>query len=401
MSALDSLTSLPVATPPQNSVHHHIAVNARKVILPIIALLSLIVTTPLYADDIMRIHFIDVGQGDATLVELPCGSILIDTGGEKWPKRGRARYESTPHLIDYLTQFFNRRTDLHGRLDLLLLTHAHIDHTRGVADVVSQFSPRNVVFNHADHGSGFDEQKKLMKYGNYSNVGSWYVLERLIDKATGFTNAVVDPINCGSIDPQIRVLWGSVESRPATWGRKDFKNGNNHSVVVRIDFGDASILWTGDLEEGKDTWWTDYDGGIESLIHVYRHTNLLDADVYQVGHHGSHNGTSPELLAEITPELAIISAGPANCERKGFTAYSHGHPREEVVQELEDIITANRSTPASVRTYLGPGRKTPQNLRTVTKAIYSTGWDGTVVLEAKPDGTWTVESLSGQQACIN
>lgn len=300
-----------------------------------------------------------------------------------------------------MTQFFNRRTDLGGRLDLLLLTHAHLDHTRGVPAVVSQFLPRNVVFNHADHGSGFDEQDYLVTYGKHPNVGSWYVLERLIDKATGFTNSVVDSLDCGSIDPDIRVLWGSVESRPATWGRKDFKNGNNHSVVVRIDFGDASILWTGDLEEGEDTRRKDYDGGIESLVNAYSDTNLLDADVYQVGHHGSHNGTSPELLAAIRPELAVISAGPADCERRGYTAYSHGHPREEVVQELEGVVTTNRLTPASVRTYLGQGHKTPQNLRTVTKAVYSTGWDGTIILEGKPDGTWTVESLSGQQDCIN
>lgn len=63
----------------------HIAERARRVILSILALLGLIAMAPVHADDVMRIHFIDVGQGDATLVELPCGSILIDAAAKSGP----------------------------------------------------------------------------------------------------------------------------------------------------------------------------------------------------------------------------------------------------------------------------------------------------------------------------
>lgn len=355
-------------------------------------------TASVLADDVMRVHFIDVGQGDAALVEFPCGSILIDTGGEEWPER-RPRYRSTPVLVDYLTKFFDSRPDLGGRLDLLVLTHPHLDHTRGVSEVVSRFRPRNVVHNNERRGSGIDGQRALIRYArSNAGVNSWYVLERLIDKTTGMTNSTIDPLDCGTINPEIRVLWGGLRPRPAGWRRTDHRDGNNHSIVVRVDFGDASALWTGDLEEAEEPG---DRAGIESLVDFYAGNGLLDVDVYQVGHHGSHNGTTPNLLTAMSPEIAVISAGPANCERRGFTAYSFGHPRENVVQELEASVTAVRATPASVRTYLGTGPTSSLNLRTVTKAVYSTGWDGTVVLAATADGTWSVNSLAGTGPCVN
>ena len=348
--------------------------------------------------DAMRVHFIDVGQGDATLVELPCGAVLIDTGGEEWPERS-PRYRSTPALVDYLTTFFDSRPDLGGRLDLLVLTHPHKDHTLGVSEVVSRFRPRNVVHNNERRGSGIDGQRTLIRYArSTADVNSWYVLERLIDKETGMTNSTIYPLDCGTIDPEIRVLWGGVRPRPPGWHRKDHRDGNNHSIVVRLDFGDASVLWTGDLEEAEEPG---DRAGIESLVDAYAANGLLDVDVYQVGHHGSHNGTTTDLLDAMSPEIAVISAGPAGCERRGYTAYSYGHPRESVVQELEAAATAVRTSPASVRTYLGTGPSSPLNLRTVTKAVYSTGWDGTVVLAALADGTWSVESLAGTGPCID
>jgi competence protein ComEC len=263
---------------------------------------------------------------------------------------------------------------------------------------VSRFRPRNVVHNNERRGSGIDGQRALIRYARSSSgVGSWYVLERLVDKTTGMTNSTIDPVDCGALDPQIRVLWGGLRPRPAGWRWKDHRNGNNHSVVVRIDFGDASILWTGDVEEAEKPGGR---AGIESLLDAYAGTDLLDVDVYQVGHHGSYNGTTTGLLAAMSPEIAVISAGPADCERKGYTAHSFGHPRESTVQALEAAVTGVRATPSSVRTYLGPGPSSPLNLRTVSKAVYSTGWDGTVVLTTTSDGTWSVESLAGTGPCI-
>src|SRR5262245_14054383 len=72
---------------------------------------------------LMAAHFIDVGQGSAALLEFPCGAVLIDTGGEEGDD-----FSGNANLSDYLDEFFTRRTDLGRRLDLVVLSHPHIDH---------------------------------------------------------------------------------------------------------------------------------------------------------------------------------------------------------------------------------------------------------------------------------
>ena len=91
---------------------------------------------------LMRMHFIDVGQGSATLLEFPCGAVLVDAGGED-----HSEFHSTERLIAYLDAFFARRTDLDHRLDALVLTHPHIDHVRGVPAVLNRYTVRNIVHN--------------------------------------------------------------------------------------------------------------------------------------------------------------------------------------------------------------------------------------------------------------
>jgi beta-lactamase superfamily II metal-dependent hydrolase len=343
----------------------------------------------------MRVHFIDVGQGAATLVEFPCAAVLIDAGGERWPEDPwRAPdYDSTAQLLAYLEAFFAARPDLHHRLALLILTHPHLDHTRGVPDVLARFSPGSVVYNGQRHGSGIDGQNAARAYARtHRGVTSWYVLAETIDHATGLSNAAIDPVACPSIDPNIRVLWGQV--RDATgWASEDFSDENNHSVVVRIDYGAASILFTGDLEAA------DYPGhraGIEHLLDAYRGSGLLDADVYHVGHHGARNGTTLALLDAISPQIAVISAGPP-CDRNGHSAWTFAHPRTATVRRLERTVRDTRPS-TTVRVFDRFG--SPPTARTLRKAIYSTGWDGTIVLEARPDGTWTTRSTSGPPPCL-
>lgn len=90
----------------------------------------------------MRVHVIDVGQGAATLVEFPCAAILVDTGGES-----NEEFKSDDALIAYLDAFFARRADLNKTLQSLILTHPHVDHTRGVKRVISRYKIRNAVTN--------------------------------------------------------------------------------------------------------------------------------------------------------------------------------------------------------------------------------------------------------------
>lgn len=337
-----------------------------------VAALALLVALAPAQDPVMRVHFIDVGQGDATLLEFPCAAVLVDTGGES-----TSQFDSDDELEVYLAEFFDRRDDLFG-LASVMLTHPHKDHTRGAKMVRYRHHPENVVTNGQTTGSGRADQKFLHQYAADFEDAEFPVGFRAVwlddIPPTGLTDDVIDPVDCGhlGIDPQITVLWGQVSPRPDGWSKSDFEDENNHSVVVRVDFGEASVLLTGDLEHDA----------IEDLLVRYEGTGLLDVDLYQVGHHGSSNGTTAELVEAMSPEMAVFSCGPSWREER-WSAWQYGHPREDVFGMLTDGVALTRS-PVAVPVAEGQRDFVDRDL---AAAIYATAWDGTVVIEARMDGT--------------
>lgn len=348
----------------------------------------------------MLLHVIDVGQGDAMIVELPCGAMLIDAGGEQTDDSFAVggSFDSDVALEGYVRAFFARRADLHGTFDLVVLTHPHIDHTRGVLRLLAMAAAgeiviRNVVTNGAEgSGSGVSEQRALHDYADqHPGVGRWYVLERKTE-ASGLTNDVIDPFpapaagTCGDVDPKITALWGRVDNDSTlrtVWSDADLDNDNNHSVALRIDFGATSALLTGDLEEAA----------IAGLVARYGGSGLLDVDVYKAGHHGSHNGTTAALVNAMSPRLAVISAGPVS--RQGdWTAWSYGHPRWRAVRDLvgdndSDGVSLYRpfAIDAQVATDYQDGQGVFET-KQIARAVYSTSWEGrAVVVTTHADGT--------------
>lgn len=203
----------------------------------------------------------------------------------------------------------------------------------------------------------------------------------------GLTDGVIDPVKCADVDPDIRVLWGSTKERPPCWTAKAFANENNHSVVLRVAAGKSSFLVSGDLELE----------GIGDLLDRYGEGTRLEAGVWVVGHHGSINGTSEALLDAVKPELAVIEMGPST--RKGeWTAWAYGHPRERVVEDLlVKAVPTERTGAKDVQVASKVHNFVPFHL---TKAIYGTGWDGTVIVSATQDGTYevTIEKTDGMVA---
>ena len=165
------------------------------------------------------------------------------------------------------------------------------------------------------------------------------VLQRAIDSVggqSGLTDGELDPFNCGSVDPQVHVLAGAHEVNPG-WPEGDFTNQNNHSLVTRIDFDEASFLFMGDLEEAA----------IESLLERYGESSsgALNTDILQVGHHGSNNATTAPLLRAVTPNVAVIAVGEWTFGRGSaarFTTFAFGHPRANVVPRQDTSPRAAR-----------------------------------------------------------
>ncbi len=336
-------------------------------------LLILFFSINAFASEDMIAHFIDMGQADATLLEFPCGAALIDAGAVEGQES---------RLVDYLQRFFETRPDLNETLNVVIITHNHIDHTRALKEVAQRFHILNYVNNGNLGEEGVIGTEDPRWIEGQTQIRQTIVKDekvRRLSRKMGLHNPIIDPLICDSIDPQIRILSGWKTTNPG-WTEKHYANMNNHSLVIRVDFGEASFLFTGDLELD----------GIESLLQWYEGTNLLDTDVYQVGHHGSYNATTPALLRALTPEIAVISVGKWNDGQGSSSRYNtwnYGHPRDTAVNALRDAIDRKRDSAKWVRV----GKKSKKFKRyRIKKAIYATGWDGTIKIKASDAGVLTV-----------
>lgn len=333
------------------------------------------------ASDAMQIHAIDVGQGTAILLEFPCAAVLVDTGGEQ-----NEQFDSVPVLTGYLDRFFARRTDLRRTLALLVISHPHIDHTRGIEAVISRYTIKNVVDN-GDVRDDIGGKPQLALHTWLSKrrrrIGHLDVARSDIDPEDGIGGPIVDPVagcKASAIDPVLRVLWSS------DVGREEIgQNPNNDSVVVRVEFGESSLLLPGDLELLA----------IARLVKKYeRRADLLDADVFLVPHHGSRNSSTLDLVRRVSPEIAIITAGPYDRHLKTeeeYTARVFGHPNQVSIDHLLAKGGVSGQRASAIEAWVGvrgawKEKKSEFARRTIDRAIYSTGWDGTVVVTANANG---------------
>ncbi len=338
--------------------------------------------------DAMRYHFIDVGQGDATLLEFPCGAVLIDTGGEQ-----NASFDSTKALLGYLDAFFDRRPDLGRTLDLVVITHPHIDHMRSVIDVLERYKVRAVIDDgkteaESEHDPGPEQQARMHEWlAAHPEVAHQDVKVGDIGPV-GLTEGLIDPIGAceaSRVDPRLTLLWGAVTEELDSYGH----DPNNHSLVLRVDYGKASALFTGDLEII----------GLSRLFTKYKdHPELFDVDIYQVGHHGSKNATIHYQMEAMSPKLAVISMGPYD-RVHDWTARKYGHPNLIALEHLvhpKTGVTGWREEP--IEAWVGikgawkDERKEVFERRTISKAIYATGWEGTVVVTAAASGELAVDT---------
>ena len=321
----------------------------------------------------MAVHFIDVDQGNAALIEFPCAAILIDAGG-----RGEV---ASDHLVAYLDAFFARRADLDKRIATVFVTHTHVDHNSNLRRISERYVIGGYVHNGLLNGSGRVGANWM--HGHTANssppIANLAVEDPIIEAAgnQGATDGTIDAVNCPTIDPRIRVLSGGFVDNPG-WPDGEFDNGNNHSLVIRIDFGAASFLFTGDMEETA----------IETLVDRYTGTAMLDVDLYEVGHHGSHNGTTKPLLDAMSPEIAVISMGHEN-PHMPWTAWAYGHPRRDVVTMLTASVSRSRIPAASVR--VADKIKRFSDF-VMSRSVYATGWDGDVTVEADTQGIKSVKT---------
>ena len=257
----------------------------KKAALIVLAVILLIIIVQIfYPADNLKVNFINVGEGDSILVEAPNKiNILIDGGGT--PQSDFFDVGSKI-VVPYL-----RRKGI-NEIDLLILTHPHLDHLEGLLPVIKEFKVDMVL----DSGLISDLQEYKEFISTIQEKGIPYHQAKAGDNFIFSNNLEIFLLN---------PLYDS-----DFYEESDF---NNASIVVKLFYKNADFLFTGDIEEAT-----------EKRLLVWQ--NILQSDILKVGHHGSATSTNLEFLDKVNPSIGVITVGKNN----------FGHPSHKTIERLED-----------------------------------------------------------------
>jgi hypothetical protein len=166
------------------------------------------------ADVALKVHYVNVGQGAGAILEFPCATAVIDTGGEY--AKGAGTVKGGELFEAYLDKFFRDRPERNRTIDVLFTSHPHEDHLAGLRAISSRtgsvaYKVRNVVDNGQTHSKGsLQAQRDFQTWARNQNAQYSAITVDATRSATGATNRVIDPIGaCRGVDPIITGFWGA------------------------------------------------------------------------------------------------------------------------------------------------------------------------------------------------
>lgn len=228
----------------------------------------------------LKVHYINVGQGDSILVQQGDKNMLLDAGTNA----------STSSLMSYLRSLNIKK------LDYLVLTHPHEDHIGGADAVIKNFEIGSIYMPKITANTA--TFRDVVKAMNAKGL-------KAASPVPG-TNFNLGQAVCNILGP-VNTVSGDL---------------NTYSIVIKVTFGNNKFLFTGDAQSSNE----------QDMINKGFD---LSADVLKLGHHGSHTSTTQNFLNKVNPEYAVISCGVDN---------DYGHPHKETMDRLKRMnITVYRT----------------------------------------------------------
>lgn len=244
--------------------------------LAVVLLVSLAIL-PTTADTAkLEVHFLDVGQGDCAVVLFDGQSMIIDGGPRGSSQLVYSYVHDTRHL---------------AHVDYVISTHPHLDHVGGLASVLNA-APVDLILTPVTEWNS-KAFNSMLKYAELQGTP-------LVVPREG------DTLQLGGALITILHYWPEAVQQGRT---------NDSTIVLRIDYGATSFLFTGDAED-----WSEY-----MMIDAVAN---LKADVLKASHHGSGTASTGEFLQGVQPEYAVISIEKNN---------EYGHPHKNVLDRLNTI----------------------------------------------------------------
>ena len=222
----------------------------------------------------LKVHFIDVGQGDSILIETPGGQNMLIDAGER---------DQGEKVVNYI------KSQGVDKLHFVVGTHPHSDHIGGLVKVIESIPVEKIYLPRVTHTSR-----------SFENL-----LEAISNKGLKISTAAAG----------VKISLADGEASFIAPVGEDYEGLNNYSAVIKLTYGSASFLFTGDAEKLSEK-------------EMLANGTDLKADVLKVGHHGSVSSTSSNFLQAVSPEYAVIMCGSGN---------DYGHPHKETLAALSGL----------------------------------------------------------------
>ncbi len=229
-------------------------------------------------DGRLKVHYIDVGQGDSVFIVLPNGKTMLIDAGER-----EEGLQTKAFLQDYGVT----------KIDAVVATHPHSDHIGGLEEIIRTFDIGAVYMPKASNNTKTFENLLLSIKEKGLNVTT---------AKAGVQIALDDTVSIQMVGPV----------------SESYEDLNNYSAVIRLQYKNNSFLFTGDAEGLPEE-------------EILKSGAIVSANVLKVGHHGSNTSTTEAFLKAVSPQYAVIQVGEGN---------SYGHPKEETLDKLEKYNAA-------------------------------------------------------------